>query len=245
MKKMSILALMLATIMVCLTACGKNKDTAVIVNIQDNGNDSSKNEVLNNTDGKAEVKQDVDNTLEQETSDEIVEEEPDITVSIIGKWVGSDDNTYVFKAGNEFYGYNSETETNLEGTYETDESTYLKILIGYENGVETNKNLEYTINPITETIDDNEKEVSFSLTSGETVINLKKASELKQSDYEENEEDGVVEKELTGQELEDVRQELTNMGINPDTGLTFEEEAAMLALTPAVEQPQTEQVEQP
>lgn len=242
MKRIRALALMIATAMLSLTACS-DKDTAVIVNVQDSGNDSSQNEVVDNTNGKAEVKQETDsnsdNTVAKEQEQK--EEEPDITLSIKGKWIGSDDNTYTFKDNSEFYGYNSQTETDLIGTYETDESTYLKITITKENGVETNKTLEYSISPITETTDiDEDREVRFSLTSGETVIELRKASELKTLDSDEDEDSKVEVTELTGQELEDVRQELINMGINPDTGLTFEEEATMLALTPAAEQPQTE-----
>lgn len=232
-----------------LTACGGNKDTAVIVNIQDSGNDTSQNDVIDNTKNNSQNNTE-NNKQNEDTNTETVEAEENntITLSLGGKWADSDSNIYAFKQDNKFYGYNSDTETDLNGTYETDESTYLKIHIISENGIDTDKNLEYKLSTIEEKEDtDGENEIVVSLISGETTIELVKLSEIKEQTEEEKEANKVVVEELTGERLEEVRQELINMGINPDTGLTFEEEAAMLSLTPAVEQPPVEQppVEQP
>lgn len=132
MKKKLLFLSMLLTI--SITACGKQKDTGVLINANTNENvvDSSKNEVVtadtvvNNTiDNINDNDKIINNITTEDTTVKV--SEMDKNIVILGNWVLNQTKIYTFYKDGNYILYDLETGMNIKGTYQTDMETYLNI----------------------------------------------------------------------------------------------------------------------
>jgi hypothetical protein len=125
MKKKALAVIALAVLsMSTITACGnKNEDTGVVINAGDKGYDTSKNDVIT-SEGKSETVE----SQEQEESKQVVNTEvSEDKFSLYGTWVSVDGNIFEFTPAGYFNGYMLDEQRNVNGTYETDENTYITV----------------------------------------------------------------------------------------------------------------------
>lgn len=126
MKKYIKIMLVLATACMCLTACSK-KDTGIIVNVGDTNNDSSQNEqVVGSSDSTITGNAVEGSTINQQV---VTRTELNEVTNLVGTWVTSNGTIYEFKTDGTLTGYLVESNENVRGTYETDNKTYLNMVI--------------------------------------------------------------------------------------------------------------------
>lgn len=137
MKKKLIVTLLLATIL-SVSACGKSKDTGVIVDVKDSGVDTAANEKITANDSAvASIDSEVseDNTIKTNEngdttvtrSESVLSTNPD--KAIYGTWVESGTGTiYEFSIDSRFSGYDIQSDSSFSGTFESDLKTYINLV---------------------------------------------------------------------------------------------------------------------
>lgn len=231
MKKTKVGMLVVALAVFTLTGCSnKQEDTGVIISAEDSAEksvsantvveDSTSVEVIENSTTELDAAtEEAANTTEttESTTDE----------RLFGTWTSPEGDILLFESNGDLNGYEVSTNTNLYGTYETDNETYINItltdrfeLVEDEEGnlVETPlEDLEKHYEILSYTYTD--EEASLILSDGSTELTLNKAMELI---YEEHFDDDVIEGEATPEEQEQINATALELGIDPETGLPLE-----------------------
>lgn len=137
MKKKLVVTVLLVT-MLSLSACGKGKDTGVIVGVGDSGVDTAANDKITANDGVAASSTNAesnDGTVETDENGDTTVTRAEGTLSnnpdkaIYGTWVESGSGTiYEFDTDSRFSGYDVQSDSNFAGTFETDSKTYINLV---------------------------------------------------------------------------------------------------------------------
>lgn len=236
-KKNKIISLILCIILVIgTTACGSKDNGPKIITAGDSGKN---NESLYNPDSTEFSESDESDELNEvvlESTEETVELESN--GSIMGVWITEYGDIHQFNEDSTYAGYVAETGENTFGTYTvTDKDLTIRLNTGglASAGVTDDQAAilnESKINFEIVNIGKNTLELKDSsgnnivLTLANTIENMNK-EDTDDEDEEEPEEEEVESTELTPEESEEVDRYLIEQGINPETGFTFEEEAAM------------------
>ena len=132
MKKKILAVIMLTTLALSLVACGKQKDTGIIVSVGDVNNDSGQNALTDET-----------NDVKEETT-EVVEEETEVVITndeyidyITSGFVAENGDVYKFNVDGTYSCYIVETDVSYSGTYETDGKSYITLKCTKDNSSES------------------------------------------------------------------------------------------------------------
>lgn len=242
-KRILLLISMTSLIAVSAIGCGK-KDTGVVINAGDNNNDSSlrEHELLkednskstnsNSSDGEStEVTETAQASENNIATDEITQKASACKVS--GIWVTDNGDIFQFDSNNSFSGFDAETGENTNGTYESDDETYVKITLsgGYEyttdeNGIEVQTKLDDIVNEykiVEKKASENGSDASMTIKLGEKELVITKPMDLnirrEEALAEMGTEETVQEKsvnDMTPEELEQFKQNLIEQGIDPE-----------------------------
>ena len=128
MKKKILTILLMTTMVISLSACGKQKDTGVIVSVGDNGKDSGLNDVVPSTENDSDTK------VTEENTDKSDEKSDDKYIDYItGGFVTENGDVYQFNKDNTYSYFIAETGNSSSGTYETDGKSYMTLKCTNDN----------------------------------------------------------------------------------------------------------------
>lgn len=129
MKKKLLTILLMTTMIISLSACGKQKDTGIIVSVGDNGNDSGLNEIVKSTeesDSNTKITEDNTEKPAEQSDDKYIE-------YITGGFVTENGDVYQFNKDNTYSYFIAETGNTSSGTYETDGKSYMTLKCTEDN----------------------------------------------------------------------------------------------------------------
>jgi len=245
-----------------MTGCGKEEtNQGIIISAGDNSNITSNNSssnsienqdnnTVNNSDIEAKDNTGSDvNNIEKENNE----------FSLYGIWTDANNNIISLYDNGIFDATLLSEAKSIYGTYETNNNTYIKLTYNKSEKIENPTEQEVIIN---NGIRDVETTVELTLSIDETA-RIIKLNDVEMSLYSEVESEVTVtqnvgdtsitesnnedEKIVTDEaELEQIRQELIDMGIDPDTGLPMEDSQKLIdmGIDPLTRQPiQSESIE--
>lgn len=151
-----------------LVACGKKKDTGIIVSVGDANKDSGKNALTDETNDVKEVETEV---VEEEKETEVVITDDEYIDYITSGFVAENGDVYKFNVDGTYSCYIVETGVSYSGTYETDGKSYITLKCTKDNSSE----IEAENNAVEETpVDENYVEPAYSTMEpsedGKTVV---------------------------------------------------------------------------
>lgn len=132
MKKKIFTLLIMTTMVLSLVACGKQKDTGIIVSVDDENNDSGLNDMATETNDK-ENSEDVSTEDIKGDTDDKSDEYMDYITS---GFVTENGDVYQFNVDGTYSCYLVETDTSSYGTYETDGKSYMTLKCTEDNSGE-------------------------------------------------------------------------------------------------------------
>ena len=170
MKKKILEILILTALSLSLVACGKQKDTGIIISVGDANNDSGQSNLTHETN---DVKEDTGLTEEEK---EVVEETEVADIAndeyidyITSGFVSENGDIYKFNVDGTYSCYIVENDASSSGTYETDGKSYITLKCTKDNFLES----EY-VSTEEEITDENYVETAYSTSEpgedGKTVI---------------------------------------------------------------------------
>lgn len=119
MKRRLFISLLMITMVVSMTACGKQKDTGIVVSVGDEDNESTNNKLTEETNDK--------NKTESESTDSQTTEADDSVKYIHGGFSSENGDVFQFNNDGTYMTFIVETGETSSGTYETDEETYITL----------------------------------------------------------------------------------------------------------------------
>lgn len=132
MKKKIFTLLLITAMVLSLVACGKQKDTGIIVSVGDENNDTGLNDMTTETNDK-ETSEDVSAEDTKEDTDSKSEDYMDYITS---GFVTENGDVYQFNVDGTYSCYLVETDTSSYGTYETDGKSYMTLKCTEDNSAE-------------------------------------------------------------------------------------------------------------
>lgn len=154
MRRRLILLLLIVFSVNILAACGSKGDTGILIEANDNNNDSASSSLTEGVDDSRELEQaddsssdtGSDTSTESDTNDSISLAQAEVSRlnndTILGGWVSSDGDAYDIRPDNTFSNYIIAEDKNITGIYETDDKTYITFKYNDES-LEDNKDLYY------------------------------------------------------------------------------------------------------
>lgn len=125
---------MITVLAVSLVACGKSKDTGIIVSANDSNNDSGQNKLTDETND--EVETEVIETETEVIETTVTDNTGDDMEYITSGFVSEEGDVYEFNVDGTYSCYIVGTDTSSIGTYETDGKTYITLKCTQNNSGE-------------------------------------------------------------------------------------------------------------
>lgn len=128
MKRKVLALFILTTMILSLVACGKQEDTGIVIQVGDNSNDSSKNDLTGETN-------DVQDSTENSGDNTPVVSDDEYMRYITGGFSADNGDVFKFKVDGTYSHYIVASGTTESGTYTTDGKTYITLKCTLNNSV--------------------------------------------------------------------------------------------------------------
>lgn len=233
-------SLIIVIAIVSLSGCSNKKEETTTSPVIINAGDSStkKDTIEENIDTEENI--DSNENEANSTNNSIEDVEKVDNNILIGTWATIQGDILEFNANNEFNGFIVELNDYANGTYKTDESTYIEltylIKVPIENptdvqmilndGLEEKEmNTKYIIKEIGKSTEDNKKYLTLANNNEELYFFEYEDTLTENNELQDN---SVVIEIISDEDIDSINQELIDSGINPETGLSFEDEQILI-----------------
>lgn len=141
MKRKILTLFLITTMTLSLVACGKQKDTGILVQVGDTNNDTGKNDLTAETN-------DVEESTENAEEEVPVVSDDDYMKYITGCFVAENGDVYKFNVDGTYTYYIMDTGVTQKGTYDTDGKTYMTLKCTSDNSLSNKDDTTSTEVPV-------------------------------------------------------------------------------------------------